>query len=56
MTDMEKVMKLFDELGIKYEVNGDTLYVETEVDVQKNLAYLFGTVKIIRKESFTNFG
>ena len=28
MTDMEKFMKLFDELGIKYEVNEDTLYLD----------------------------
>ena len=28
MTDMEKFMKLFDEIGIKYEVNGDTLYLD----------------------------
>lgn len=28
MTDMEKFMKFFDEIGIKYEVNGDTLYLD----------------------------
>ena len=28
MTDMEKFMKLFVEIGIKYEVNGDTLYLD----------------------------
>jgi hypothetical protein len=29
MTDQEKVEKLFNELGIKYEKNGNTLYVDT---------------------------
>ena len=29
MTDQEKFKKLFDELGIKYEENGNVLYIDT---------------------------
>lgn len=29
MTDQEKFKKLFDELGIKYEENGNTLFIDT---------------------------
>lgn len=28
MTDFEKFKKFFDDIGIKYEVNGDCLYLE----------------------------
>lgn len=28
MTDQEKVIKLLDELNIKYEVNGNTIYID----------------------------
>lgn len=29
MTDQEKVIKLLDELNIKYEVNGNTIYIDS---------------------------
>lgn len=28
MTDKEKFIKLFDEIGIKYEVDGNTIYID----------------------------
>ena len=55
MTDMQKFMKLFDELGIKYKVIEDTLYFETEVDGAQAFGISFWDGEDFPKGKFHEF-
>lgn len=56
MTDQEKVIKLLDELNIKYEVNGNTIYIDSfECDGAEEFGISFWDGEDYPKGSYHEF-
>lgn len=55
MTDQEKFQKLFDEIGIKYEINGNTLYLYNECDGAEEFGISFWDGEDYPKGKFHEF-